>query len=226
MKLAIVSEYMLKNNYATPTEGYLKDKYGHKLNVLYEKTIEIANQYSLHKDEIPKVGTTDHKILDFLTTYSTRTRYFNLNELGKPTNDKSPLEEWLKITQSIYREYTAGHIIEKSGMSLMYKMDREGTGNGFTRILDFDGHPMMLFDIYHRQLIIQKSAPLIIWRIIELFQPIYFLLDELSRMATIYEAENGIKNMVIPHYEDFFFFFLAMKSDIKRRKTWMPLFDR
>ena len=32
--------------------------------------------------------------------------------------------------------------------------------------------------------------------------------------------------MVIPHYEDFFYFLLANKADIKRRKKWLASFNR
>jgi len=31
--------------------------------------------------------------------------------------------------------------------------------------------------------------------------------------------------MVIPHYEDFFYFLLADKVTIKRRKKWLDIFN-
>jgi len=79
-------------------------------------------------------------------------------------------------------------------------------------------------DCFIRQMIITKSAPLIIWRIIEMLRPIHWLLDAMSRQASQYENDQGIRAMVIPHYEDFFNFLLAAKDDIKRRKRWLEIF--
>lgn len=225
MKLAVVSDYMLKNNYSAPTEEYLRKNFGHKINVLYEKTIALANEYSLTPRILPSKDSLDHSLLEFLTKYGTRTRYFNLNELGNATQEKSPLEEWWDLSVELYREHTSSYQIERSGNGLFYKMDREGIRNDFTRNLNFGGHPMTVYDIYHRQLVIEKSAPLVIWRVIELFRPIHFLLERIAGKASEYEVENNHQNMVIPHYEDFFYFFLASLPDIKRRKKWLDIFN-
>jgi hypothetical protein len=225
MKLAVVSDYMLKNNYTAPTEKYLRKNFGHEINVLYEKTSNLSKEYLLNPIVLPVEDSNDYELLGFLTKYGTRTRYFNLNELGNATQDKSPLQEWLELSRNIYHEYTSGSRIEKDGMSLFYKMDKQGIRNDFTRNLNFDGHPMTVYDIYHRQLVIEKSAPLVIWRVIELFQPVHFLLEKIAEKASEYEIENGHKNMIIPHYEDFFYFFNAILPTIKKRKRWLDSFN-
>jgi hypothetical protein len=91
--------------------------------------------------------------------------------------------------------------------------------------LDESGHPMMAFDCLHRQYVIEKSAPLVIWRLVEILRPIHFLLEAMAHKAGEYETDNGHKSMIIPHYEDFFYFLLADKSSIKRRKRWLDIFN-
>lgn len=65
----------------------------------------------------------------------------------------------------------------------MYKMDRTGYRNGFTMHLTESGHPMSQFDCLHRQLVIEKAAPLVIWRLVGILRPIRFLLEAMSDKA-------------------------------------------
>lgn len=91
--------------------------------------------------------------------------------------------------------------------------------------LDESGHPMMVFDCMHRQYVIEKSAPLVIWKLVEILRPIHLLLESMACQAGEYEVAQGYKSMIIPHYEDFFYFLLADKSAIKRRKRWLEIFN-
>ena len=84
---------------------------------------------------------------------------------------------------------------------------------------------MTVFELRHRQYVIEKSAPLAIWRIVETLQPIHFLLKGMADKAQDYEIANNMSSMVIPHYEDFFYFLLADKATIKRRKKWLDIFN-
>lgn len=77
----------------------------------------------------------------------------------------------------------------------------------------------------HRQYVIQKSAPLVIWRLVEILLTIHLLLESIARQAGEYEVAQGHVSMITPHYEDFFYFLLADKSAIKRRKRWLEIFN-
>lgn len=223
LKLSVVTDFMLSNEYKTPTINHLKKNYGHDVNELYSSALKIKNKYSQSKQE-PLIES-DKGLLRFLSEYAKDTRYFNLNEVCEEKFDRSPLYKWLDIARAIYEENTKPHIRQKTSLDLLYRMDSMGHQNGFTRQLDEDGHPMMVYDILHRQYVIKKSAPLIIWRLIELFRPIHFSLMDMSSKASDYENSKNFKTMVIPHYEDFFYFFLANKDSIKRRKNWLGLFN-
>lgn len=224
LKLAVVTDYMLSNNYQTPTIKQLKKDFSHDIKILYLESLNMIPQY--HPNAIVPIRTkNDDALIDFFTEYGTGTRYFNLNEVCEAKMDRSPLEKWFDLSKSIYEEYTTPAIRQKSALNLIYKMDRTGSRNGFTSHLDEHNHPLTAFDCIHGQYIIEKSAPLIIWRLIELLRPIYFLLESMADKATDYEIENKISSMVIPHYEDFFYFLLADKSTIKRRKKWLEIFN-
>lgn len=225
LKLAVITHHMLDNNYTTPTIKQLKFNFGHDIKAAYEECEKLSPIYrpnaTSHKFNLEPI---DIEILDFLAEYGMKSRYFNIDEVCEAKNDKSPLEKWHKIADKLYDKNTPGGIKEKAALNLMYKMDSMGSSNSFTINLGFDGHPMTEFDIYYLQYVTEKSAPLAIWRMIEILRPIYFLLDGMSDKAADYENTNNIKAMTIPRYEEFFYFLLAMKPDIKRRKQWSKIF--
>lgn len=224
LKLAVVTDYMLSNNYQTPTKEQLI-KTGHNIKKLNDKALELMPLYRHPNASIPIRTNNDEALIDFFTEYGIGSRYFNLNEVCEEKMNRSPLDKWLDLSRSIYEEYTSLKIRQRSELNLIYKMDRTGFSNGYTFHLDEYGHPMTAFDCIHRQYIIEKSAPFIIYRLIHVLRPIYFLLDAMAQKATDYETENKIPSMVIPHYEDFFYFLLAEKSTIKRRKKWLDIFN-
>lgn len=225
LKLVVVTHYMLTHNYQTPTKSKMMNDYRHNIRKLYTECLNLLPIY-LHPNASSPIRTVnDEYLIDFLTEFGKGSRYFNLDEVSEPTQDRSPLYKWLDIVRAIYENHTPYQIRQRSALSLMYKMDKEGPMNGFTSHLDENGHPMMVFDLLHRQYIVQKSAPLIIWRLIEILQPIHSLLTAMAYKAAEYEVQHNIKSMVIPHYEDFFYFLLSQKDDIKRRKRWLEIFN-
>jgi len=224
LKLAVVTNHMLSNNYQVPTKKQLK-KISHNIRELDDKALEMMPLYRHPNASSPIRTDNDKALIDFFTEYGSESRYFNLDEVCEAKMDRSPLDKWLDLSISIYEEYTSPKIRQKSELNLMYKMDRNGIVNGFTDHLNEEGNPLMVFDCFHRQYMIQKSTPLVIWRLIEVLRPMYFLLEAMANKATDYETENKINSMVIPHYEDFFYFLLAEKSTIKRRKKWLEIFN-
>lgn len=220
LKLAVITHYMLTNNYHTPTIKQLK-KIGHNIQTLYDECQKLMPIYRNPQATQPTRTANDNALIVFFTEYGIDSRYFNLNEVCEAKMDRSPLYKWLDIAKSVYEEYTPYQVREKSALNMAYRMDREGQTNGFTSNLTERGHPMTMFDCYYRQYVIEKSTPLVIWRIIETLQPIHFLLEGMTYKANEYEIAKNMSSMVIPHYEDFFYFLLADKATIKRRKKWL-----
>ncbi|WP_430523611.1 hypothetical protein, partial [Xanthomonas codiaei] len=72
----------------------------------------------------------------------------------------------------------------------------------------------------------KKSSHLAVWRMVELLRPVHFLLDDMGQLAHQKEAEKGESLPLVPHFEDFFWFLLANRSDIiKRKSSWLRLFN-
>jgi len=223
MKLAVVSDYMLKNNYRAPTDKNLKVSFGHFINTMYQHMVKLSAEHTNGEVQLPDEESDDYKLIEFLSKFAAKSRYYNLNELGKSTDLPSPLQEWWEIASSVYEVYTPYHIREKRQRALLHAMDNRGIYNSFTREMDFDGQLMTVFDVYNRQLVIEKSAPLIIWRILELFRPIFNLLDAISHAAHGSSHEGRRGDLVIPHYSEFFYFFNADRKSARSNKRWLSL---
>lgn len=225
LKLAIVTDHMLKNSYSTPTIKQLKGKFGHDINTLYIECRKLIPRYCKKDGDILSLEAEDQALIGFLSEYAKDSRYFNLNEVCEAKMDRSPLDKWLDIARAVYDKHTPHQAREKGAKDLLHRMDTEGRPNGFTAFLDEQGHPMTRFDCLHRQYIIEKSASLLIWRLVEIFRPIHFLLEAMACEASVYEESQGSPLMIIPHYENFFYFFMADKATIKRRKRWLATFN-
>ena len=225
LKLAVVTHYMLANSYATPTIKQLKNQFGHDVKTLYGECVKLMPAYHPNRATQPTLAPEDETLIDFFTEYATNSRYFNLNEVCEAKLSLSPLDKWLEIARIVYERHTPHQVRQKCAMDLLYSMDRIGQPNGFTTYLDESGDPMMVFDCLHRQYVIKKSAPLIIWRVVEILRPIHLLLGAMAHKASEYEESQGMHTMVVPHYEDFFYFLFADKGTIKRRKKWLDIFN-
>lgn len=226
LKLVYVTDFMLKNDYQSPSLTVLKSHFNHKIGVLYSRAIDLIPDYLGHNHILAKNSKNDESLIDFITEYAKDSRYFNLNKVCEEKIDRSPLDKWYDIVLAIYEEYTTYHVMQKSADSLMCQMERNGLHNGFTYNLDEHGHPLTVFDCLYKQYVTEKSSPLIIWRLIHILKPIHLLLEAMSYKATEYDVEHNISSMVIPHYEDFFYFLLSEKSTIKRRKKWLDTFQK
>ncbi|PZR50379.1 hypothetical protein [Paraburkholderia fungorum] len=225
LKLAVVTHHMLSNDYRSPTIKELRRNYGHNVEHLYLESRRLIPLYSRGEAEPPPLTEDDEAVVRFLSDYGDQSRYFNLNEICEAKMERSPLYKWLDIAVSLYEEYTPAATRERSALKMIYKMDSDGLSNGFTMNLDENGHPMTRFDCYHRQYVVEKAAPLAIWRLVETFRPIHHLLEAMAHSAREYERSRNITQMVVPHYEDFFYFLLAGRDSIKRRKRWLAIFS-
>ncbi|WP_221887388.1 hypothetical protein [Xanthomonas cerealis] len=227
LKLAVVVDHMIRNDLKAPTKRQLR-AYGHDIESLLGICDALRATYRpLAKQE--KKLEVDEEIMGFLSRFAVSTRYFNLDEISKSdvgSTSKSPLYEWWGVCGALYDKFTPWGVRERQALSLMYSMDRQGIANVYTWLLDSNGHPMTVFDQLNRRRIGKKSSHIAIWRIVEMLRPVHNLLEEMGRVAHKKEVERGEKLPLIPHFEDFFWFLLAQRSDIMRRKSvWLRLFN-
>lgn len=92
MKLIIILDFYIKNG-TFPKEKYIR-KYGHDLNKLL---IYINGVCDLNLNEV------HFEIIDFLTKFSKKERYYNLNYIMK-CNDYDPIIGWNRIENIVFNK--------------------------------------------------------------------------------------------------------------------------
>ena len=68
LKLAVVTHYMLTNNYQTPTIKQLKKDFGHDIRTLYGECQKLMSQYRCGPSTLKGGLTSDCTLIDFLPT--------------------------------------------------------------------------------------------------------------------------------------------------------------
>lgn len=223
LKLVIITNHMLENNYKPPTDDELRKKYGHNLKTTYLYALSVRNKWGHEKVSIPATNSIEDKTLNFLEKFANKARYYNLRELNNTTADHGPLGEWYAICKKVAEADIGYAKLEKAAQQIMHQLDQAGLV-GYSPRLGFDGHPMTLFDDYWRMHLIQKTAPHLVWKIVQFIRPLYNALNYIAHEAMEFEEKNQLKLPVIPHLYEFFVFSLATKPDTMRRKAWARIF--
>jgi len=223
LKLVVITNHMLENNYKTPTDEELRKKYGHKIKATYLHALSVRNKWGDEKLAAPTSGSTENEILNFLEKFANNARYYNLRELNNTTADRGPLGDWYSICQKVANAEIGYMKLNKDAERVMYQLDQAGLV-GYSARFDFDGHPMTLFDEHWRMHVIQKTAPHLVWKIIQFIKPLYNALSYIADEATDFENANNYNLPVIPDLYEFFVFALATKPDTMRRKSWVRIF--
>ncbi len=112
LKLAVVTNHMLTNNYQTPTIKWLKNTFRHDISILYNDSLKMIPVYLNQQITPTTKAAHDEALIYFFTEYGIGSRYFNLNEVCEAKMDRSPLDKWVDLANSIYNEYTPPHISE------------------------------------------------------------------------------------------------------------------
>jgi hypothetical protein len=76
MKLIVVVDHMLSNNFDPPTKKQLKT-YGHDLSQLYQLSVDAANRNKITGITMPIKGSIEEGILRFLSEFAKSSRYYN-----------------------------------------------------------------------------------------------------------------------------------------------------
>jgi hypothetical protein len=79
MKLIIILDHMLKNEYNPPSEHYLRKEIGHDLEKLYKRIKELPIE---QRDDAFSEEPLEYETLKVLSDFAKGTRYYNLNQLS------------------------------------------------------------------------------------------------------------------------------------------------
>ncbi|QKY70295.1 hypothetical protein [Lentibacillus sp. CBA3610] len=101
MKLIVIQNYRGENN-RFPDNKTMK-AYGHNIEIMY-RDIQANSDINLNPDKgLDESLLTE--IINFLSSFANRSRYYNLDYLTGQTGIEDPLVEWSKIQEKIYNRH-------------------------------------------------------------------------------------------------------------------------
>ncbi|QSR35624.1 hypothetical protein CFI10_11550 [Marinobacterium iners] len=215
LKLVVILHHKSENKHRYPSNKELKD-YGHDINQLYQKSVEIGKTYLPHTDM--QADDIQAEIINVLSQFGKGSRYYNLDVLTQDNKNEDPLALWKEVIDSHLWELrpsvreqlqiNAGNYVDKWNLHSNYSQERH-----------LDGGFMTVFEFHYYYTGIEKVSPRIIWTIITILNPFYFLLQSLVERLFDLEDELGIESR-IPHLYEFFPFFLCFKEQVLKKKQW------
>lgn len=155
MKVTIIVDYKMKHNLANPTNEQLKQT-GHDLLILYDKCAMLAVEQSLDITQWFGAGTIEHDTLAFLSDFSKRSRYYNLDAISGGRTATDPLAQWARLHQRIAETYISYKFREKLSQKSLHFADRVGA-DGWERWVD--GQYVSNIDAVYLHSLLRKLIP-------------------------------------------------------------------
>lgn len=219
MKLIVMLEHKSKNNLKPLTNNELKS-FSHDLVLLYEKCKDISksNEYIEPELKLSFPDSLEYTILEFLSAFAKKARYYNLDSLTGSTGATNPIHEWFKIQLKVANHYISYQKKEKINQEALLTCDQLGFV-GYQRSMDGE-YRFAADDIYLGNLF-KESNGYCVWSFLKLISPFYYLLTNLCRGIQKIETSQRKKEPSTPYFNEFFPFLLCNIATARRRKSWI-----
>lgn len=210
MKVVFILDYKIKNNLKSPTFNEVNG-YGHKVDKLFGKCSEILVEAGLSTETT--LNEHQRKIISTLSNFAKASRYHNLDVVtGSKKQNADPIVQWVSIIEDFTWGLRMDFIKRAQGMSL--KMGRAGAYKE-----TIGGEYVTEVDFYFSLIATEKVNGHLVWMIIDILQPFYYLLkwqySELSKLSS-----KSKESIHVPAMYEFFSFLLTPKKSVLRRKRW------
>lgn len=218
MKLIVVVDYMLSNDFNPPTKKQLK-AYGHDLSSLYQSSVKAANRAGIVDVAMPFQGSIEEKILNLLSEFAKFSRYYNLDSLNsKSEKDVDPLIEWEEVINRVIEEDVPKEKLKKTAnkaeqsyndikdITFMIQHGIRGESLTFLQALSLPEKQSL-------------AAPYLMVRLFKILSPLIHIASELGHIGFYTKSQDGT-GPHIPLFKENLVYFMADDVQIKRKKRW------
>jgi hypothetical protein len=215
-KLAIILDHMIENELKPPGSLAIR-KFGHDLGKLYDSAKNIAQTRSRTKSISFELVPLHARMLRFLADFANGARYANLDALASGDSYKEPLVEWRAITREIFdRQLPEGEKahLRRQAADLSSFME----GRAVVMAHDLATEPLSVESMIALELEMKANAPYVLWHLLNLIRPLTDLVSGLSAEARRIAAKEGMKEMVIPHMDEFYEYLCLDQNDVLSRE--------
>ena len=218
MKLCLILDFQRKNDLRNPTKADLK-AYSHNLTSQFEACRRIGVESGMKLDRWPMSDRekAPWAALKVISDFAINLRYYNLDGLTESPESKSPIAQWAEVQWMVVEDNIRYSRRQKIAEEVRQYCDRWKL-HGWIR--SYDDQFQLQIDHFMRIRQLYLANGYMIWNLMLLLCPLYFLLDHL--VDAVHEIEQGRVPEIndVPYLTEFFPFLLADKQSCLRRKTW------
>ncbi len=214
MKLVVISNHMIKNNFDPIPNNTLKN-IGHDLIKLHELSKQIdLDHYSGSSISFIANDSLDYNILIFLNNFAATTgRYYNISNISTATYI-DPLIQWQSIIDEIARKDFSESLRNKIELITMQRLIPA------LQIQDIAFNTGYVNGVYKLH-VTNKANHFACWHIMNIIKPIVSILDSIStKCHQIEESSVNSKYPTIPYFDEIFTMVHLNKRDILKKKRW------
>jgi hypothetical protein len=218
LKLVLIIEHMKANSFQPPTQQQIKS-YSHDLVRLYAACIPVAQGIGM-SFSVPVSGTIEDRILRFLSEFSTKSRYYNLDSLASSTSGFiDPLVSWdgilnfvlsTDVSIRVQRRHVSSALAIHSMLQGSLTMVQTGMSGS-----PISSQQAFVIPVQH-----QIAAPYAVARLFNVLRPALSLLGEVADQTnfTNIAASSGVQQ--VPFMREFFVIFDGTPAQIRNKKRW------
>ena len=218
MKLIVVVDHMLSNEFVPPTKQELKS-YGHDLVTLYESAVDVALRNDIPNIEIPEQGSLEFSILQMFSDFAKYARYYNLDALRtNSTADTDPLSDWEAIIDEVVEHDVPAKKLMKLLEEIGYLVEliEEHT---FLINSGMGGEPLTLLQAFSLPQKQSIAAPYLMVRVFNLLAPIIEVVSDLGQKGFYTRAPDN-SGPHVPLFHETLVYFKGDNAQIRRKKRW------
>lgn len=216
-KIIFILNHMIENNLEKPDFRTLK-KFSHNIAELHKNC---SSYGACHLPNLEwELNWQQNLILEMLSEFADASRYYNLDKIVKGKKEvKDPLAQWNEIINSCFRKHITDSRKQKLERELNLWADKY-KAYGYTWNRGLDGAILSQIDEYILSWKIINVSPYIVFEIIDMLQPYYYLISKFKDDIDNIEHSKGIREPLVPYLHEIFVFLLVHKKLALSRKTW------
>lgn len=218
LKLVLIVDHKVKNGLSNPSFSTVKN-YGHDLVELYQavRSIDLTAGPSSRNWNVE--GAAAWELLELLSQFARRTRYFNLDEITSAAGGRiDPLKRWYQLHHQYAFFKLESNAREQRHRAVLKLCDKRGL-YGFT--LDFQGNYKDWVTVLVEQGNFQAANPYWCSIVLELLRPAYEVFEDLALAVRSLDIAACSTASSFPEIEEYFGFILMAPADALRQKEWL-----
>jgi hypothetical protein len=198
------------------TDSELK-AYCHNLQKLHASVNGLFEQYGVPRQDNLEPDEIDKLLLQFLSSFAQRNRYYNLYTLTKD-DATDPLGEWEDLLRNIYEKDIPKdkHLPEPDENCILADHIE---GNACIKFIRTGSTLETTTEHNYDQMKMALALPEMCWRLVKILAPLQFLLIAIQEKIREKDADSD-ENPTIPYMEEFLEFVCAAKNIMANSEDW------